>query len=185
MIWLGTDYLLFQMPTGESIPFSSEAIAVELLEETEGEIDAELVRQAAMACYFYFKQELQRDKVTVAEFAKAMEKVLDGFEVSIVPNHAPPADRRLVESNLAALAASTGREFELGFFPRLRDELREQLRTNPDVVRFSGLRECVKQLAGARRWSPRCQAMEEQIVGFMRECLSAEARSTHCTLVLD
>jgi hypothetical protein len=185
MIWLSSDYLLFQMPSGESIPFSSEAIAVEFVDEAEGEIDAELVRQAAMAVYFYFKHELQRDTVTVTEFSGAMEKVLDGFEIAIVPNPAQGADRRLVETDLGALAKCSGREFELGFFPRLRDELRGHLQTSPEVVRFRGLRECVKHLAGAKRWSPRCRELEDQIIRFMRECLGAEARNARCTLVLD
>jgi len=185
MIWLSSDYLLFQMASGESVPFSSEAIAVEFADEAGEEIDAELVRQAAMAVYYYFKHELQKDSVTVGEFAGAMEKVLDGFEIAIVPNHSQQSTPRLVESDLNLLALDTAQGFELEFFPRLRDQLRDHLRTNPDVVRFRGLRDCVKQLAGAKRWSPRCRELEDQIIDFVRECLSAERRSGQCTLVLD
>ena len=56
---------------------------------------------------------------------------------------------------LRALARESGDARELVFFPRLRRELRTQLQNSPRVVRFRGLRGCVKQLAGARRWS-RC-----------------------------
>jgi hypothetical protein len=52
-------------------------------------------------------------------------------------------------------------------------------------VRFSGLRGCVKHLAGARRWSPRCQGLHDQIVAYLRECLGAEARATECSLVVE
>ena len=60
MIWLGSEYLMFQMPSGESVAFSSDAIAVEIVDETEGELDANMVRQAANAVYHYFKHELGR-----------------------------------------------------------------------------------------------------------------------------
>lgn len=184
MIWLGSDYLLFQMPSGESVPFSGEAIAVEFADEAGEEIDAELVRQAALAVYFYFKHELHRDTVTVGEFAGAMEKVLDGFEIAIVPNHSHQPTPRLVESDLNLLTADSAPGLELEFFPKLRELLRDQLRTNPDVVRFRGLRECVKQLTGSKRWSPRCRELEDQIIDFVRECLTAERRAGQCTLVL-
>ena len=60
-----------------------------------------------------------------------------------------------------------------------------QLRQSPRVVRFRGLRGCVKHLAGARRWSPRCENLQDQIVGYLRECLSNESRETECRLVVE
>ena len=185
MIWLGSEYLMFQMPSGESIAFSSDAIAVEIVDETDGELDSEMVKQAANAVYHYFKHELGRQTVTVGEFAKAMEKALDGFEISIVSTkHARPV-RSVAEADLWKIAQDSGRAFELTFFPRLRDELKTQLIGAPNVVRFTGLRDCVKELTGAKRWSSRCTAMEEQIVGYVRECLNTDAAHAGCTLVVD
>jgi len=193
MIWLGSDYLLFEMPGGECVPFSSDAIAVEIVDETGGELDVNAVKQAANAVYHYFKHELGRQSVTVREFAQAMEKALDGFEISILSTKSaasPPITGQrvtagVVEADLSQIARESGRAFELNFFPRLRDELKSRLRASPAVVRFTGLRNCVKELTGAKRWSPRCRAMEEQIVGYVRQCLSADAARTGCTLVLD
>ena len=85
MIWLGSEYLMFEMPSGESVAFSSDAIAVEIVDETEGELDVHMVKQAANAVYHYFKHELGRQSVTVSEFAQAMEKALEGFEIAILP----------------------------------------------------------------------------------------------------
>ncbi len=185
MIWLGSEYLMFEMPSGERVAFSSEAIAVEIVDETEGELDVHMVKQAANAVYHYFKHELGRQSVTVSEFAQAMEKALDGFEISILP--APPERRaqRIAEADLRQIAHESGRAFELNFFPRLRDALRLQLTTVPTVIRFTGLRPCVKALMGAKRWSSRCAAMEEQIVGYVRECLSTDAAGAGCILVVD
>jgi hypothetical protein len=185
MIWLGSEYLMFQMPSGESIAFSSEAIAVEIVDETDGELDSNMVRQAANAVYHYFKHELGRQTVTVSEFAKAMEKALDGFEISIVSTKSARTTQSVAEADLWKIAQDSGRAFELTFFPRLRNELRTQLIGSPNVVRFTGLRSCVKALTGAKRWSMRCTVMEEQIVGYVRECLNTDASKAVCTLVVD
>ena len=184
MIWLGSEYLMFQMPSGESVAFSSDAIAIEIVDEAEGEIDANVVKQAANAVYHYFKHELGRQTVTVGEFSQAMEKALDGFEISIVSTQKHRAPSGVVESNLCTIALESGRGFELTFFPRLREELRQQLRTSPNVVRFTGLRACVKELTGARRWSRRCTVLEDQIVGYVRGCLNTDAANSGCMLVV-
>jgi len=185
MIWLGSEYLMFQMPSGESVAFSSDAIAVEIIDETDGELDSNMVRQAANAVYHYFKHELGRQTVTVGEFAKAMEKALDGFEISIVSTKSTRPTSTVAEADLCKIAQDSGRAFELTFFPRLRDELKTQLVGSPQVVRFTGLRSCVKELTGAKRWSARCTAMEEQIVGYVRGCLNTDAAQAGCMLVVD
>lgn len=185
MIWLGSEYLMFQMPSGESIAFSSDAIAVEIVDETDGELDSNMVKQAANAVYHYFKHELGRQTVTVSEFAQAMEKALDGFEISIVSTQHTRTSTAVAEADLLELARDSGRAFELNFFPRLRAELQNKLQTDPGIVRFTGLRGCVKALTGAKRWSSRCQVMEEQIVGYVRECLSADGAESKCMLMVD
>jgi len=52
-------------------------------------------------------------------------------------------------------------------------------------VRFRGLRGCVKQLAGAQRWSARCETMQEQIVEYLRGCLTAEPEQKDCALLVE
>ena len=91
----------------------------------------------------------------------------------------------MVEADLLTLARESGESRELFFFPRLRGELRAQLRRTPRLVRFRGLRGCVKQLAGARRWSLRCERLEEQIVEYLRGCLGAEPEQADCALVVE
>jgi tetratricopeptide (TPR) repeat protein len=74
--------------------------------------------------------------------------------------------RRLNESHRARLRVEVG---------RLRKELRQQLARSPRRLVFRGLRGCVKQLAGARRWSARCEKLQEQIIEYLRQCLTAES----------
>ncbi|HEX4341839.1 MAG TPA: hypothetical protein VH255_00510 [Verrucomicrobiae bacterium] len=183
MIALDSDFLLFKMANGESVPFSSEMISVEVTGET-GMFDQEFVKQATASVFHYFKVELGRETVSVGEFAGALEKVLRGFAASagaIEPKPLP----EISEFDLRLIAGETSSAGDLFFFPRLRDELRSKLAQSPRLLRFRGLRGCVKKLAGARRWSPSCQRLHDRIVDFLRGCLSAETKQNSCTLLVE
>ena len=178
MIALRSDCLLFKLNNGESVPCSSEMITVEIVGEAETTPDQEMLRHAAASVFHYFKFELERESVTVAEFSRALEKVLAHLGYTIHTHESSTAD-------LIQLLREAGDSRELLFFPRLRDELRVQLRQSPSVVHFRGLRGCVKQLAGVRRWSSRCEELQDQIVSYLRECLSAEPEPAKCALVVE
>ena len=178
MIALRTDCLLFELPNGESVPCSPEMITVEIAGEAGNPLDREVLRHAAASVFHYFKVELERESVTIGEFSRAMEKVLGHLGYAVHPGEPDSAD-------LVQLLREAGDSRELLFFPRLRDELRGQLRQSPRVVRFRGLRGCVKQLAGAQRWSSRCEQLEDQIVAYLRECFSAEPEQKQCALVVE
>jgi hypothetical protein len=184
MITLASECLFFKMGTGESVPFSAEMISIELSGDDAEKFDQEFLKQATNAVFHYFKHELGRDTITVAEFAGALERVLRGFEFKPAEPQPPtPRPARVIESDLRRLVFESGIGCELFFFPRLREELRQQLRQAPRLVRFHGLRGCVKQLSGSQRWCGRCRSLHEQIVEFLRTCLTAE--STDCALLVD
>ncbi len=184
MITLGSDCLLFQMHNGESIPLSAEMITVELTGNKCDYFDAHFVQHAAQAVFHYFKHDLGRLTVSVGEFAGALESVLRGFGVQAAAEPGP-ATPDVIESDLQQLASESGCGCELFFFPRLRDEMRRHLRKSPGVLRLRGLRPCVKHLAGAQRWSHRCQTLHDRIVEFIRESLQAEPRQGNCALVVE
>ncbi len=185
MIALASDCLLFQTSSGESIPFSAEMISIELSGEGVGAIDPDFLKNAASAVFHYFKNDLGRVTVTVGEFAGALEKVLRGFGLKAIPDEPAPPPPRVVKCDLRRLACDSGKGFELFFFPRLRDEMRQHLSLGPQIVHFRGLRSCVKQLTGARRWSPRCQTLGDQIVEFLRNCFAAESGGPDCALLVE
>ena len=76
MIALQSDCLLFQLANGESIPCSAEMISVEIVGDAERAARPGMLRHAAASVFHYFKNELERETVTVGEFAGALEKVL-------------------------------------------------------------------------------------------------------------
>jgi len=135
--------------------------------------------------FHYFREELGRQTVTVGEFAGALEKVLRGFKQGAQSAGQAVTGTAVLESDLARLASESGEGRELFFFPRLRDELRQQLRLGPRLVRFHGLRGCVKQLIGTQRWTVRCRGLEEQIVAYLRECLRTEPQPVDFSMVVE
>lgn len=183
MIALHNDCLLFQLNNGESIPCSAQMISVEIVGEAGSAFDPEMLRHAATSVFHYFKIELHRESVTIAEFSGALEKVLRhlGYTIHSSETNDPEVSR----ADLGLLARESGDSLELFFFPRLRTELHERLQQAPRVLHFSGLRGCVKQLARVRRWSPRCEQIQDRIVEFLRQCMDHEAEKPACALVVE
>lgn len=184
MILLASDYLFFELSSGERIPLSAEMISVELMGEAEDMFESEFVKHAAASVFHHYKHDLGRDTITVKEFASALEKVLRGLGIKVRPVTDEP-DEASDPPDLSELADEAGGAHELFFYARLRQQLRTQLQHSPRVVRFRGLRRCVKQLAGARRWSPRCELMHGQILEYLSKCFHAEAHPSECTLVVE
>ena len=185
MIALANDCLLFQTSSGHSVPFSVDMISVELTGDGFDLFDPEFLKDAASAVFHYFKNDLGRMTVTVGEFAGALEKVLRGFCLQPEPVEQNTAVGRILRSDLRQLACESGKGCELFFFPRLRDEMRQQLTHSPELLHFGGFRSCVKQLTGARRWCRRCQSLQDQIVEFLRNCFTTEASPNHCALLVE
>ena len=174
MITLAADCLLFELPTARASRIRRTWFGWSWRATRQSCSIRSLSEHATKAVFHYFKHELGRQTVSVREFAGALEKVLRGFAVTAQLSPARDPKPRVLEYDLCRLAHESGQGCELVFFPRLRAELQRHLRQSPRVLRFRGLRGCVKQLTGARRWSPRCQTLEGEIVDYLRECLSAE-----------
>jgi hypothetical protein len=181
MIQLHPDYLIFRTSQGELIPCSAESVTIELIGDASSFLDPETVREAAAAVVHYFKYDLNQHTVSVAEFSDALERALKcfGFDVST----AAFENGRPTGMDLREIAAAA-EDFELGFFKRLRDEFDRQAKQSTDVVRFWGLRGCVKRMVGAKRWGLRCERFSDQIVDFLRECLSINRSAPGRSLVV-
>jgi hypothetical protein len=188
MIQLKPDCLVFQTSDGEHVPCSAEWITLELMGEGASWIDPNIIHNVSAAVLHYFKEELQRDYISVSEFALALERALRGFGLTVYADSetAPAAAEEAVvlESNLQELACSAGKGFELQFFPNLREELKNKMDQSPRVLRFRGLRGCVKQLAGTERWTRQCQNLNDQIVDYLRNCWQSEDTKNSCALVV-
>jgi hypothetical protein len=165
------------------ISCASGQVVIELTHDGTSRIDAELIRHVADGVLHYFREELGRETVSVGEFVAAFARVLRSFglEMAGQPEVLPSM---VVEVDLAELAGSEGRHSELFFFPRVRQEVQRRLADCPGLLRLTGLRACVKQLAGARRWTARCQELNDRIVDFLRGCLAESRPAPQCALVV-
>jgi len=185
MILLACDCLLFELPSGETVPFSAGMISVEIAGGAGGMLEQDFVEHAAASVFHYFKNDLGRKTVSVAEFAAAFETVLTGLGLKLTGGRLTTTTVGKATKDLRLLAHDAGYACELGFFPLLRDAVRDQFQSSPRLVRFHGLRGCVKRLTGAQRWSPRCESLRDQIVEFLRRTLSLEAAGGPCGLVVE
>ncbi len=183
MIQLNRDSLLFKTAQGESIPCSAERVTIELIGESAQGLDPEVIRNAAAAVLHYFKEELKKDQVSVAEFSQALEKVLRGLGLTVASETPSPAPT-VFEADLSRIASTAGQGCELFFYACLRAELRKGEAMNGQLVRFSGLRLCVKQLAGAQKWTRRCQALSDDIVQFLRCCFESDNPAANRALII-
>lgn len=186
MILLRSDCLVFETAEGETVPLSASELAGQLLGELVGKkVPEEVVEHATAAVVFYFKNEQGRETVSLGEFAMALERVLRGFGLNKVgTGDAAVVPLVVADSDLRELATRSDMALELVFFSLLREELQRLLNSAPQVVQFSGLRDCVKQLLGVRRWTSHCQQLSDEIVNHLRSSMQICTRQTEPTLVV-
>jgi len=180
MIQLHTDCLVFETSDGEAIPCSAQDVTVELLGDAAYELDPFMVTEAAEAVLFHFKVDLNRSSVSVGEFTLALERILRGFGFKVVA----AGDDGAAETNLHDLAHQAGEGLEMVFFCTLRDQIHADLHGKPELLRVKGLREAVKKLTGAKKWSPRCQKLNDQIVEYLRHIVSKHQQKAKLTLMI-
>jgi hypothetical protein len=185
MILLADNFLFFQLPSGESVPFTAEMISVELTDGSSEPFDQEFLEHAAASVFHYFKNDLERKTVSVAEFASAFESALNSLGLKLSGGRGAPGRDDSANKDLQLLAFHAGGGGELAFFPRLRTAVHAQFQLSPRLVRFHGLRDCVKNLLGAERWSPRCDHLRDQIIEFLRRTLHKETAGDSCALVVE
>src|SRR5438552_18303361 len=108
MIALASNYLLFELEGGETVPFSADSMSIEVCGDSAALFDSEFVRHAANAVFHYFKYELERQTVSVAEFSGALEKILNGFALHTLRGGAHLPAPAVLESDLRPLAEASG-----------------------------------------------------------------------------
>ena len=186
MITLASDCLLFELATGESIPYSADMVWVELSGDSGGMFDSEFVRHADEGGLPL----LQTRAGPPDRVRRGIRRGAGESAARLRPHGRLRRTRRgharaCWSLICAGWRSESGQGCELVFFPRLRAELQPASRSEPAWCRFRGLRGCVKQLTGARRWSLRCQTLEGEIVDYLRECLSAETRAGEFALLVE
>src|SRR4051812_39138629 len=83
MILLRHDCLVFKTLDGESIPCSTEQVTLEIIGDAIALLDEQTIKQASAAVLHYFKAELGKNSVTIAEFSSALEHALRSLGLNV------------------------------------------------------------------------------------------------------
>lgn len=184
MIALRADCLLVAQAEGGFVPCSAEQLTLEIVGDGGGLIDPEVLQHAATAVIHYFREELERNTVTLAEFAAMLGRVLQGLGIMADVNAEGGRSELVRVADLRTLATDSGPTGELEFFQRLRTLLREQLAAAPGRLEIRGLRGCVKRLSGRKHWCPKCERLEAWILELIRGWFEQEIASGSTALVV-
>jgi hypothetical protein len=184
VIHLHSDCLTVRDAAGAAVPCSVESVMVELIGEARMQVDPEWVAHAASAVLHYFKCELGRDAISVGEFSLALERVLRHLGIPINVPETPAPVSGLIEIDLLELSGQVGEGMELALFQVVHEELRRQLKAAPRGILFKELRPCVQRVLSARRWNRQCQALNDQLIEYMRSCLAREVGVHSCCVVV-
>lgn len=183
MIALREDCLLVEQTGGGYLPVTATDLTFEVVGDTSL-VDGEVLKHATAAVMHYFRQELDRTTVTLAEFSAMLTKVLQGLGISAEVTGQPVPGEQVRIADLGALAAEASIAGELEFCQRLRTLLREQLAAAPTRLEILGLRICVKRLTGRKHWCPTCEKTAAWILEMIRGWYAQEAPSRPTALVV-
>ena len=186
MIQLHSDYLVFKTANGNSVPCSAEMVVFELMGDSAKHIDEELIHNATAAVLHYFKTDLRRNIVSVEEFTEAVAEVLRGFGIKVtLQEEIHERTARISVADLFALVDECGPMRELTFFPQLRLTVQACIEANADVVHLKSLKTCVKVLAGAKHWCPRCEPVRDRLLEFVHSCCLSDKKDAEVSLMIN
>lgn len=176
MIRLNEHALLMCYPDGRVEPLDLSQLVCEIAGQNESlasKLEPWMVEHVVQSIVHYIRNEMKKETVTLQDFIDLSRELLTHFS-------APKAEgdgRSKAEAvcDLYQLAQKAGYGFELRFYDILRDHIQSASSNGSASYVFTGLRRCVKFLAGHQRWRNRCRLINDEIVKFIRETLGRTA----------
>ena len=115
----------------------------------------------------YLGQYFHGNTISIPHLTRLLNDVLQVIGYSEISAHlalGTPGERL----DLVDLVREAGAGYELAFFERLRERLQSLIGAGTTDVDLVGLASCVKQLRARKSWSRGCDALQEEIVSFVR-----------------
>ncbi|MGB0992297.1 MAG: hypothetical protein ACPG32_07480 [Akkermansiaceae bacterium] len=104
--------------------------------------------------------------LTIEDLHARMRRMLERIGCEAIamelPLLAPP-----VTLSLLRAAKEAGNGFELAFFNQIHDEIEDLKIHGCRELRFTGTRDCVKELRGVKRWTSPCETLHNEIITFL------------------
>jgi len=169
MIALADGIPLVQLDDGQVVAFQRDWLLRALLQAAakagyQKWWLAEHVTESVMA---YLALQYEENVVSIPGLVKAVQSVLQviGY-AEIAPFFAPGVPGARL--SLMELACEAGTGYELAFFDRLGRQLQTLLKGGTTFFELVGLTPCVKHLRSRKCWSRECDALQAEIVSFVR-----------------
>jgi len=170
MIQLHEDVLWVQAEDGRLSPFDEQRLAMSIHKAAEkvGHFEWWLAESIAAAVHAFAVKSRSEPVMPSEEISEVVGAVLASLGYDWISEaYAAGADR--VAIHLNELAWRTNAGFELEFFQQLDHALGAASNHRLVAMRLDGLRACVMQLRGTRRWTAGCRQLAEDIVEHVRE----------------
>jgi hypothetical protein len=115
----------------------------------------------------YLEHAYEGTAIDLPELIGKLKRLLEQIDCKDVAGHldaSPPP----MPVELTGLATDAGNGFELFFFRLLDSHITSLAQVGVREVRLTGMRSCVRQLRGARRWRRDCDRLVDEILAFIR-----------------
>ncbi len=170
MIQLHTDVLWVRAEDGRLAPFDEQrlALSIQKVAENVGHSDWWLAESIAAAVHAFAVKSRSERVIPSKEIADIVATVLATLGYDWI-SEAYAGDANRVAIHLNELAWRTNAGFELEFFQQLDHALSAAANRRLVAMRIDGLRACVMQLRGTRRWTAGSRRLAEDIVEHVRE----------------
>jgi ATP cone domain len=169
VIQLHSDVLWVQAEDGRLEPFDEERLAssIQKAAESVGYSDWWLAESVAAAVHAFAMKSRREQVISSREIAEIVATVLATLSYEWISEaYAGNTNRVAIHLNELVWRANAG--FELEFFHQLDHALSAVANRRLVAMRIDGLRVCVMQLRGARRWTVECRRLAEDIVEHVR-----------------
>lgn len=170
MIQLQEDVVWVKFEDGHLAPFDEQrlALSIQQVAERVGSPDWWLAESVAAAVHVFVGRSRSDGVIQSSEIAEIVAAVLStlGYE-NISRAYGSGTNRVAIQLN--ELMGRMNAALELEFFQRLDRALGAAASHRIQVMEVNGLRACVMQLRGTRRWTTGCRKLAEEIVEHVRE----------------
>ena len=181
MIQLNHYSIYVQLSNGEQMPLLAEDVAKSFCQSQplSAGLEPWQVEEIAAALIHHLRVNRKQENVAFGDFIVALSNL-----VSVCGLNATMDSKALPCTNLYRLAQDTGYGFELAFFESVKQSIQQLRDCKARVIRFVGLRSCVKLLVGAKNWCKTCQRLNDEIVGFIRSHMLRLGESDSVTFLV-
>ena len=126
-----------------------------------------LAEHVASSVICYLGTTYQNNVITKNHLCDIVLSLLKAIGYAEVALHFQTLDLPF-ELSLIDLAREAGAGYELAFFRLLEERVQPALSNQASNLDIYGLRQCVRHLQGAKKWSRSCSELRNEIVEFLR-----------------